>query len=326
MPNASHQSRSRKGVTLALANDLMREPNYFGPMMVKAGDADTFISGLTYNYPEVLRPALQVVGAKPGRWVSSVYVMLVQDRVYFFTDASVIIEPTAEQLAAIALNAAELAIRFGQEPRIAMLSFSNFGRHPHAESERVRKATELVRQARPISPSMAKCRPTLRLCRSYGAQLCLQQRQGSQHSGLPQPCRRQHSLQTHEPPGRRRGHWPRAADDELLMSLPREPTNVILSIWPRSPFVDAQNFDKAHQADGFAHADNAVLDRRLPSPPCACYSRRPLRRCRRDSAAATPACMQHWRCVQPEPASSCSKQRPLAGEPAAAMAAWPPAA
>ncbi len=147
-----YAERSRKGVTQALANDLMRQPNYFGPMMVKAGDADTFISGLTYNYPEVLRPALQVVGARPGRWVNGVYVMLVQDRVYFFTDATVIIEPTAEQLAAIALNAADLAVRFGQEPRIAMLSFSNFGSTPHPEAERVRKATELVRQARPDLP------------------------------------------------------------------------------------------------------------------------------------------------------------------------------
>ncbi len=147
-----YAARSRKGVTQALAQELLRQPNYFGPMMVQSGDADTFLSGLTYNYPEVLRPALQCVGAKPGRWVSGVYVMLVQDRVYFFTDATVIIEPTAEQLAAIALNAAELAVRFGQEPRIAMLSFSNFGSTPHPEADRVRKATELVRQARPDLP------------------------------------------------------------------------------------------------------------------------------------------------------------------------------
>ena len=87
----------------------MRQPNYFGPMMVEQGDADAFISGLTYNYPEVLRPALQVVGQPAtNRWVSGVYIMLVQDRIYFFTDATVIIEPTVEQLAAIAINAAEL--------------------------------------------------------------------------------------------------------------------------------------------------------------------------------------------------------------------------
>ena len=131
-----HNRRQRKGVTLALARDLIRQPNYFGPMMVEQGDADGFISGLTYNYPDVLRPALQVVGR-------------VQDRIYFFTDATVIIEPTVEQLAAIAINAAELAEEFDVTPRIAMLSFSNFGSTPHADATKVRAATDLVKQLRP---------------------------------------------------------------------------------------------------------------------------------------------------------------------------------
>lgn len=144
-----HQRRQRKGVTMSLANDLMRQPNYFGPIMVEQGDADAFISGLTYNYPEVLRPALQAVGTQTDRWVSGVYIMLVQDRIYFFTDATVIIEPTAEQLAAIAINAAELAKRFDVEPRIAMLSFSNFGSTPHEQATKVRQATELVKRQRP---------------------------------------------------------------------------------------------------------------------------------------------------------------------------------
>jgi malate dehydrogenase (oxaloacetate-decarboxylating)(NADP+) len=144
-----YQRRQRKGVTLSLAHDLMRQANYFGPIMVQQGDADAFVSGLTYNYPEVLRPALQAVGTETNRWVSGVYIMLVQDRIYFFTDATVIIEPTAEQLAAIAINAAELAQRFDVEPRIAMLSFSNFGSTPHAHADKVRLATELVKQQRP---------------------------------------------------------------------------------------------------------------------------------------------------------------------------------
>jgi malate dehydrogenase (oxaloacetate-decarboxylating)(NADP+) len=144
-----YQQRQRKGVTAQEARDLMRQPNYFGAMMVQQSDADTFLSGVTYNYNEVLRPALQCVGAQPGRWVSGVYIMLVQGKVFFFTDTTVNIEPTAEQLAAIALNAADLAQRFGFEPRIAMLSFSNFGSVQHEWPERVRSATELVRQARP---------------------------------------------------------------------------------------------------------------------------------------------------------------------------------
>jgi malate dehydrogenase (oxaloacetate-decarboxylating)(NADP+) len=144
-----HERRQRKGVTMSLANDLMRQPNYFGPIMVDQGDADAFVSGLTYNYPEVLRPALQAVGTQGDRWVSGVYIMLVQDRIYFFTDATVIIEPTSDQLAAIAINAAELARRFDIEPRIAMLSFSNFGSTPHEQASKVRQATELVKQQRP---------------------------------------------------------------------------------------------------------------------------------------------------------------------------------
>ncbi|RIK35920.1 MAG: NADP-dependent malic enzyme, partial [Chloroflexi bacterium] len=125
-----HERRQRRGVTLASARDLIRQPNYFGPMMVAHGDADGYIAGVSYNYPDVLRPALQIVGTEHNRWVSGVYLMLVQDRLYFFTDATVIIEPTVEQLAAIAVNAAGLAREFDVEPRIAMLSFSNFGSTP----------------------------------------------------------------------------------------------------------------------------------------------------------------------------------------------------
>ncbi|MDI9549964.1 MAG: NADP-dependent malic enzyme [Chloroflexota bacterium] len=144
-----YQRRQRRGVTLSLAGDLLRQPNYFGSMMVDQGDADAFVSGVTYNYPEVLRPALQAVGRQENRWVSGVYMMLVQERIYFFTDATVIIEPSPEQLAAIAINAAELAMEFDIEPRIAMLSFSNFGSTPHQQAEKVRLATELVKQQRP---------------------------------------------------------------------------------------------------------------------------------------------------------------------------------
>jgi malate dehydrogenase (oxaloacetate-decarboxylating)(NADP+) len=127
----------------------MRQKMYYGPMMVECGDADAFIAGVAYNYPEVLRPALQCVGAQDGRAVSGVYMMLVQDKMVFFSDATVIIDPTAEQLAAIALNAADLAERFGVKPRIAMLSFSNFGSTPHPDSAKVQRATELVRAQRP---------------------------------------------------------------------------------------------------------------------------------------------------------------------------------
>jgi len=145
-----HQKRQRRGVTPTLARDLMRQPNYFGPMMVEQGDADAFVSGLTYNYPEVLRPALQVVGSQADRGVvSGVYLMLVQGRPYFFSDATVNIDPDAETLATIAINAADVAKEFDVEPRIAMLSFSNFGSTRHPFSDKVRQATEIVKTRRP---------------------------------------------------------------------------------------------------------------------------------------------------------------------------------
>jgi malate dehydrogenase (oxaloacetate-decarboxylating)(NADP+) len=145
-----YEKRQRKGVTLPLARTLMLEPNYFGPMMVEMGDADAFISGLTYDYPAVIRPALQVVGVREGmRKVAGLYIMIVKEKVYFFTDATVNIEPTAEDLAEIAIMAADFARRFDIEPRVAMLSFSNFGSTRHPLSEKVRQAVEIVCQRRP---------------------------------------------------------------------------------------------------------------------------------------------------------------------------------
>ncbi len=147
---AFYQRRQRKGVTRATAADLLRQANYFGPAMVLHGEADAFISGLTYNYPEVLRPALQTVGSAPDRGViSGVYLMIVRERIYFFSDATVNIDPDEETLAAIAINAADVARQFDIEPRVAMLSFSNFGSTRHAQTEKVQRATELVKQRRP---------------------------------------------------------------------------------------------------------------------------------------------------------------------------------
>ncbi|HEY65207.1 MAG TPA: NADP-dependent malic enzyme [Caldilineae bacterium] len=147
---ALYQMRQRRGVTRSLAYQLVRQPNYFGALMVALGDADAFISGLTYSYPEVLRPALQVVHTREGiRRVAGLYIMIVRDRVYFFTDATVNIDPDAEELAEIAILAADLAREFDIEPRIAMLSFSNFGSTRHPFSEKVRRAVEIVRERRP---------------------------------------------------------------------------------------------------------------------------------------------------------------------------------
>ncbi|MFH2101909.1 MAG: NADP-dependent malic enzyme [Chloroflexota bacterium] len=143
---AYHDLRSRKGITYQQARKRVREPNVLGPMMVKLGDADAFVSGLTYDYPEVIRPALQIHHTAPdAELVTGVYIMIVDDRVYLFTDATVNIDPSAEDLAEIACRAAEFAKRLELEPRVAFLSFSNFGSTPHPLADKVRRAVQLVK-------------------------------------------------------------------------------------------------------------------------------------------------------------------------------------
>jgi malate dehydrogenase (oxaloacetate-decarboxylating)(NADP+) len=143
---AYYEMRNRKGVTLRDARKRLREPNVLGPMMVKMGDADAFVSGLTYDYPEVIRPALQIHHTHPGAKVAAgVYIMIVKGKVYLFTDATVNIDPSAEDLAEIACLAASFARQLGLEPRVALLSFSNFGSTPHPLTDKVRKAVEIIR-------------------------------------------------------------------------------------------------------------------------------------------------------------------------------------
>lgn len=144
--NAYYELRQRKGITLKDARKLIREPNIFGPMMVKMGDADAFVSGLTYEYPEVIRPALQIHHTHPeAKRVAGVYIMIINDRTYLFTDATVNIEPTAEDLAEIACLSADFARQLGLEPRVALLSFSNFGSTPHPLAEKVQKTLGIIR-------------------------------------------------------------------------------------------------------------------------------------------------------------------------------------
>jgi malate dehydrogenase (oxaloacetate-decarboxylating)(NADP+) len=142
--------RCRKGVTHANAGRLVNRRIYFGMMMVRQGDADGLVAGLTTPYPETIRPALQILGTRPDvRRASGMYMMLLKNDVKFFADATVNIDPDAETLADIAIQVADAARTFEITPRIAMISFSNFGSAPHAESQKVAKAVELVRKRRP---------------------------------------------------------------------------------------------------------------------------------------------------------------------------------
>jgi malate dehydrogenase (oxaloacetate-decarboxylating)(NADP+) len=147
---AFYEIRQRKGLTLKDARQIVRQPNILGPMMVKMGDADAFVSGLTYDYPDVIRPALQIHHTRAGaRLAAGVYIMVVEDRTYLFTDATVNIDPTSADLAEIAILAADFARQLGLEPRVALLSFSNFGSTRHPLSDKVRAAVEMIQRQRP---------------------------------------------------------------------------------------------------------------------------------------------------------------------------------
>jgi len=143
-------NRRRKGATLNDSKKLITKPNYFGAMMVEEGDADTMLSGLTTNYPNTIRPALQCVGVKEGiSVVSGLYIVVAKQDEFFFADSTVNVNPTADQLVDIALSAADTVRDFDIKPRIAMLSFSNFGSAPHADSVKVKKAVKMIKSLRP---------------------------------------------------------------------------------------------------------------------------------------------------------------------------------
>src|SRR6202023_3409248 len=140
-----HERRRRDGLTLEDARKLMRLRNYFGSMMVELGDADGLISGLTRSYPETIRPALQIIDTRPGvTRVSGAYILVFQERLLFLADTTVNIDPSPEELAEITTLTVELVRRFGIVPRVALLSFSNFGSNSHPAARKVRRAVELV--------------------------------------------------------------------------------------------------------------------------------------------------------------------------------------
>jgi malate dehydrogenase (oxaloacetate-decarboxylating)(NADP+) len=146
-----YQLRQRRGMTQREAEEMALQHTTYAALMVRSGEADALVAGLTQHYPDTIRPALQVIAVRPGlRRVSSVY-MLITPRgdIYFLADTTVNIEPSSEDLAEIAICAAETARRFGQEPRVALLSFSNFGSTRHPLAEKVARAVALLRERAP---------------------------------------------------------------------------------------------------------------------------------------------------------------------------------
>ncbi|MBZ0090380.1 MAG: NADP-dependent malic enzyme [Thermoanaerobaculia bacterium] len=145
-----HERRRRQGMTLEDARHKMRTRNVYGAAMVAAGDADGLVSGLEGEYSDTIRPALGLIGTRPGtKRVCGCYILILRDQVFFLADTTVNIDPDAETLAEIASLTAQLARRFDITPRVAMLSFSNFGAHEHPAAAKVRRAVEILHQREP---------------------------------------------------------------------------------------------------------------------------------------------------------------------------------
>ncbi|MFI7012566.1 phosphate acetyltransferase [Streptomyces sp. NPDC050145] len=144
------QLRAHKGVTVELAHDVVADVNYFGTLMVQEGLADGMVSGSVHSTAATIRPAFEIIKTKPdAAIVSSVFFMCLADKVLVYGDCAVNPDPDARQLADIATQSAVTAARFGVEPRIAMLSYSTGTSGTGADVDKVREATELVRERRP---------------------------------------------------------------------------------------------------------------------------------------------------------------------------------
>jgi malate dehydrogenase (oxaloacetate-decarboxylating)(NADP+) len=144
--------RSRKGLTRMAAQELICDNHHFAAMMLEKGDADAYCSGVHHNYADAIRPALQIVGTQPDKVLAGIYMLIWRDKVLFFADTTVNISPSVEDLAYIAIQTHDTAKTYliePDKPRVAMLSFSNFGSNGHQFADRVRQATELVKKWRP---------------------------------------------------------------------------------------------------------------------------------------------------------------------------------
>jgi malate dehydrogenase (oxaloacetate-decarboxylating)(NADP+) len=145
-----HDGRQRRGITEAEARRRMRNSVYVAAMMVREGRADGLVAGQDMHYPETIRPCLEILGTAEGvRHVAGLYMMVLENRLLFFADTTVNIDPDAETLAEIAVLSARFVRRLGMTPRVAMLSFSNFGSNSHPLASRVREATALARERAP---------------------------------------------------------------------------------------------------------------------------------------------------------------------------------
>ena len=144
------QLRRRRGITVREAKERVLDPIYYGLLLLRAGRTDALVAGEEIDYPDSIRPALEVIGVEPGRkHVSGIYMMIFRQQTFFFADTTVNIEPDAATLAEIATATAKFVTRLGIEPRIAMLSFSNFGSVKHPAATKVQQAVAMLHEREP---------------------------------------------------------------------------------------------------------------------------------------------------------------------------------
>jgi len=145
-----HKIRGRKGITMEDATRLMKNSTYFAPMMVHMGDADGYLGGVSHHYPDIVKPCLQIIGPeKDSHRIVGMYMMTVNGELMFIGDATINIYPDSRTLAEIAVQTAKVARRFGVKPKVAMLSFSNFGTSSEMRTDRVEEAISIARELDP---------------------------------------------------------------------------------------------------------------------------------------------------------------------------------
>ena len=144
------QLRQRRGITLREAQERVLDPVYYGLLLLRSGRTDALVAGEEIDYPDSIRPALEVIGVEGGRkHVSGIYMMIFRQQTFFFADTTVNIDPDAATLAEIASSTAKFVSRLGIEPRVAMLSFSNFGSVKHPSAAKVQQAVALLHEREP---------------------------------------------------------------------------------------------------------------------------------------------------------------------------------
>jgi len=155
--NLLYEIRKEKGMTLEEARELAVNYTFHGTLMMKAGEADGMVSGANHSTADTVRPALQIIkSAHKGRSVSSAAIMVIKDVPYLFSDPAIIIDPTEQEMADMALATAETAIQFGLEPKVAMLSYSTKGSGHGGMVDKVKNATEIAQKMLEESPLKGK--------------------------------------------------------------------------------------------------------------------------------------------------------------------------